>query len=75
MIWLILYLACVIYTFPKAVKVILKDNAERGFQEIGDYLISAILAIAVSVLFPVCIVAYLMYRYVKRVEKKIDATS
>jgi hypothetical protein len=74
-IWLILYLACVIYTFPKAVKVILKDNAERGFQEIGDYLISAILAIAVSVLFPVCIVAYLMYRYVKRVEKKIDATS
>ena len=70
MIWLILYLACVIYIFPKAVRVILKDNAEHGYQEAPDYLLSAILAIAVSVLFPICIVAYLMYRYVKRVERK-----
>jgi hypothetical protein len=69
-IWFILYLACVIYTFPKAVRVLLKDNAEHGSQEAVDYLLMGILAIAISVLFPVCIVAYLIHRYVKRVEHK-----
>ncbi len=70
MIWLILYLACVIYTFPKAVRVLLKHNDEYGYGDGMDYVLIAILAIALSAAFPVCIVAYLLYRYVKRVEHK-----
>jgi hypothetical protein len=74
-IWLILYLACVIYTFPKAVKVLVKHNDEYGYGDEMDYVLIGILAIAISAAFPVCIVAYLIYRYVKRVEKKVEATS
>ena len=70
MIWLILYLAGVAYTFPKAVKVLLKHNDEYGYGTEADYLLIGITSIVLSFAFPICIVAYPLYRYVKRVEHK-----